>query len=234
MFVPNFLYIFIFCTIFSLFLRSPTERANSNGSIRFNQRNRHQPILSYQMPELVGYSAPTSEKDFARLKAPPIEHLSLKLDAANKLLNKDTSKPNSSHNGFDRVLPPIVVHKNDSQNIYNTINMASSYHDTTNSNTHRTELLSNSANERKLSTSMSTKSKDITNTTNSNAVKLSKFCHECGAKFIVDQAKFCMDCGARRAALDWNTYTHWNEFQTLAVTHIHTQTHIIEIANTWF
>lgn len=32
--------------------------------------------------------------------------------------------------------------------------------------------------------------------------KLSRFCHECGAKFLVDHARFCMDCGVRRVALD--------------------------------
>lgn len=28
--------------------------------------------------------------------------------------------------------------------------------------------------------------------------KLSKFCHECGYKFIVPTAKFCIECGVRR------------------------------------
>lgn len=29
-------------------------------------------------------------------------------------------------------------------------------------------------------------------------VKLSKFCHECGYKFVVPTAKFCIECGIRR------------------------------------
>lgn len=33
-------------------------------------------------------------------------------------------------------------------------------------------------------------------------MKLSKFCHECGAKFIVDNAKFCMECGVRRVTIE--------------------------------
>lgn len=37
---------------------------------------------------------------------------------------------------------------------------------------------------------------------NSNvSVKMSKFCHECGAKFVLEHAKFCMDCGVRRVVL---------------------------------
>lgn len=28
--------------------------------------------------------------------------------------------------------------------------------------------------------------------------KLSKFCHECGYKFVVPTAKFCIECGVRR------------------------------------
>ncbi|XP_030369585.1 uncharacterized protein LOC115620481 isoform X2 [Scaptodrosophila lebanonensis] len=39
------------------------------------------------------------------------------------------------------------------------------------------------------------------NTSMSSSMKMSKFCHECGAKFILEQAKFCMDCGVRRMIL---------------------------------
>uniref|UniRef100_A0A1A9UGY5 C2HC/C3H-type domain-containing protein n=1 Tax=Glossina austeni TaxID=7395 RepID=A0A1A9UGY5_GLOAU len=35
----------------------------------------------------------------------------------------------------------------------------------------------------------------------STSMKMSKFCHECGSKFIVEQAKFCMDCGVKRIVL---------------------------------
>ncbi|KPU76788.1 uncharacterized protein Dana_GF13426, isoform C [Drosophila ananassae] len=45
----------------------------------------------------------------------------------------------------------------------------------------------------------------LSNTSNtssmSSSMKMSKFCHECGAKFIVEQAKFCMECGVRRMVL---------------------------------
>ncbi|XP_067626313.1 serine-rich adhesin for platelets isoform X5 [Eurosta solidaginis] len=33
------------------------------------------------------------------------------------------------------------------------------------------------------------------------SMKMSKFCHECGAKFLIEQAKFCMECGVRRVVL---------------------------------
>lgn len=36
---------------------------------------------------------------------------------------------------------------------------------------------------------------------NTSTIKMSKFCHECGARFIVDQAKFCIDCGVKRLVL---------------------------------
>ncbi|KAL9919566.1 uncharacterized protein ACN427_001469 isoform 3-T3 [Glossina fuscipes fuscipes] len=39
------------------------------------------------------------------------------------------------------------------------------------------------------------------NSAMSTSMKMSKFCHECGSKFIVEQAKFCMDCGVKRIVL---------------------------------
>jgi hypothetical protein len=32
--------------------------------------------------------------------------------------------------------------------------------------------------------------------------ELSKFCHECGYKFVVPTAKFCIECGVRRIKVD--------------------------------
>lgn len=204
---------------FSLFLRSPADstaagnNTTTNGSIRFNQRNRHQPILSYQMPEIVGLSTPSAEKDFNRMKTvttSPHEQFAGKTDATKLFQKESTTKLNSPSNGFDRTLPPIILHKNDSQNIYNTINMTSGYHHDGSMTSRSDSLLTNNngaGEHRKLSTtsltSTTTKpSKDVPSQHLFNAMKLSKFCHECGAKFIVDQAKFCMDCGAKRAALD--------------------------------
>ncbi|XP_065370481.1 uncharacterized protein LOC135962465 isoform X2 [Calliphora vicina] len=39
------------------------------------------------------------------------------------------------------------------------------------------------------------------NSTMSSSMKVSKFCHECGSKFLLEQAKFCMDCGVKRIVL---------------------------------
>ncbi|XP_053965259.1 mucin-2 isoform X3 [Anastrepha ludens] len=47
----------------------------------------------------------------------------------------------------------------------------------------------------------SSSSLSSTNAAMSASMKMSKFCHECGAKFLVEQAKFCMDCGVRRIVL---------------------------------
>ncbi|KAH8400867.1 hypothetical protein KR009_001513 [Drosophila setifemur] len=41
----------------------------------------------------------------------------------------------------------------------------------------------------------------MSNSSMSSSMKMSKFCHECGAKFIIEHAKFCMDCGVRRMVL---------------------------------
>lgn len=153
------------------------------------------------MPEIVGLSTQTAEKDSSRMKVTsPLEQLAQKADA-NKSFHKESTKLNSPLNGFDRVLPPIIVHKNDSQNIYNTINMASSYHDGSMTSRSDSLLSTSAANDRKLATSMSIKPNKL-DTHQLNAMKMSKFCHECGGKFIVEQAKFCMDCGAKRAVLD--------------------------------
>ncbi|XP_017124493.1 uncharacterized protein LOC108144311 isoform X2 [Drosophila elegans] len=41
----------------------------------------------------------------------------------------------------------------------------------------------------------------MSNSSMSLSMKMSKFCHECGAKFIIEHAKFCMDCGVKRVVL---------------------------------
>lgn len=178
----------IFVIFFSLFLQTATT---NNESIRLNQRNRHLPINNYQMPEIIGMSSNINlNRDLSSVKASPLKQLILKPDLSK--LNSNETKAN----GFERVLPPIT-HKNDSQNIYNTISMASNYHDMKIKN-RATDSLVSSASDRQLS-SKSTIGKESTNL---STLKLFKFCHECGAKFIVDQAKFCMECGVRRAAVE--------------------------------
>lgn len=164
-----------FC--FSLFLNSSADNS-SMASSQFNHRNRQQSVLSYQVPEIVSSSSTRgSNRIVGRLKTAPIDHLKPEPNQITNTTTTNGTKSNTSLNGFDRILPPIFVHKNDSQNIYNTINMASSFHDAQNSN--------RSKEQSKL-----------------NAMKLSKFCHECGAKYILETAKFCMDCGVKRANLD--------------------------------
>lgn len=182
--------------MFSLFLHSPSNKANS-GSLRLSQRSR--PHLSYHMPEIVGVPSNNNFKDSGRIKASPLEQVASRPDSAK--LNNIGNKANPL-NGFDRVLPPIVVHKNDSQNIYNTINTSSSCYDqsTKRSDAKRTDTMTSSAVGRKMVSAIPRRDKDTPNTSHS-ASKLSKFCYECGARFIMDEAKFCMDCGVKRATL---------------------------------
>lgn len=176
---------------FSLFLQTATatDRSTNNDSIRFNQRNRHQSINNYQMPEIIGMSSNINvNRDMGSTNKGQI------------IMKSDFNKLNANEirpNGFERVLPPITTHKNDSQNIYNTINMASNYHDTKVTN-RATDSLVGSASDRKFSSISPIGKESISFST----IKLFKFCHECGAKFIVDQAKFCMECGVKRAAAE--------------------------------
>ncbi|XP_055920953.1 uncharacterized protein LOC129952414 isoform X2 [Eupeodes corollae] len=61
--------------------------------------------------------------------------------------------------------------------------------------------LSTSTLEKKHKSTKSTGSISNSSSTNNLPtpnVKTSKFCHECGSKFLLDQAKFCMDCGTPR------------------------------------
>lgn len=45
--------------------------------------------------------------------------------------------------------------------------------------------------------------KEIRNSSSSGSeMKMSKFCHECGSKFLISSAKFCMECGVRRMVLE--------------------------------
>lgn len=44
-------------------------------------------------------------------------------------------------------------------------------------------------------------SKCLRSTTSPAIGTFSKFCHECGNKFIVETAKFCMECGIRRMVM---------------------------------
>lgn len=111
---------------------------------------------------------------------------------------------------LNEILPPIVLHKNDSKNIYNMINMSMS----TNGNTRGRNLSSvhvpsiqttpKFSNQKVLSPISSASISHPANDLGSNETppKQLKFCHECGAKFIIDKAKFCMECGVQRIYLD--------------------------------
>ncbi|KAH8321922.1 hypothetical protein KR067_009823 [Drosophila pandora] len=76
-------------------------------------------------------------------------------------------------------------HQTQSQPAYNTNTINNNTTVPMTPTTSQHSLLSNTSNTSSMSSSM----------------KMSKFCHECGAKFIVEQAKFCMECGVRRMVL---------------------------------
>ncbi|EDW00672.1 GH20883 [Drosophila grimshawi] len=50
-------------------------------------------------------------------------------------------------------------------------------------------------------TSLHSLASNNSNSSMTASMKLSKFCHECGGKFVIEHAKFCMDCGVRRVVL---------------------------------
>lgn len=177
----------------SLFRESPIEKS-TNALTRLNHRNRQQSLLSYQMPEIIGMSSGRSVGG-----------------AAN-----DGSKIIRSQSTTETLLPPLVTHahKNNSQNIYDSINLSSitsihggstkptfNYNNNLNSldkNGHSRAMPSNSiAGDLKPSPAASRHS-----LSNDAPPKMTKFCYECGAKFVVPHAKFCMECGVRRVVLE--------------------------------
>lgn len=123
------------------------------------------PVLSYQMPEFIGIHSENLRNKLSPIQPSPLKQVT-EMPESNKIMN-------------EQILPQITLHKNNSQNIYNTMNMAmtrKSYLDD-----HELSLGPTSFSEK--------------------TTKISKYCHECGAKFTVDQAKFCMECGVRRVTI---------------------------------
>lgn len=115
-------------------------------------------------------------------------------DSATKPSNPMTINP-------EKILPPIAAQqKNNSQNIYDTINLTAmkpliNYGKNYGERLIHPRSTPSSAVERKQVSAMNDSS-------GSGCSKLSRFCHECGAKFLVSSAKFCMECGVRRVVLE--------------------------------
>lgn len=157
---------------------------------RRNNPSRCNPlILKYQIPELIGTFPDKKLNESSRIRTAPVEHSVDRMYNinANTFSKSFNNKPTSP---IDRTLPPITLHKNDSQNIYNAFET---------SPMNRFGKNFDSSIDNKKSAWFSLKEKDLID---SNTMKLSKFCHECGAKFIVEQAKFCMECGVKRVTLE--------------------------------
>lgn len=177
---PNNIFSYSCCFCFSLFRQSPVEKPTMSLT-KLNQRNRQRNLLNYQMPEITGIGS-------------------------GHLPSSDESIPkSSSSNASDTSLPPIITpHKNNSQNIYDSISLPAmkpliNYGKTYGERLVHARSTPTSAVERKQNTTI----KDtVINNANCNGPKMSKFCHECGAKFMVLTAKFCMECGVRRVVLE--------------------------------
>lgn len=170
----------------SLFRESPIEKS-TNAMSRLNHRSRQQSLLSYQMPEIIGMSS-----------------------------GRDVGGIRSTTNNTETLLPPLVTHahKNNSQNIYDSINLSSitSMHGTTTKPTFNYNNNLNSFDKNGRSRAMPSNSiagdrkpapaATKHSLTNDAPPKMTKFCYECGAKFVVPHAKFCMECGVRRVVLE--------------------------------
>lgn len=141
-------------------LYNPAYKTNELCQRSFQKSSVH----SYQMPEFIGILPENLRNKLSSIQSSPLEEVT-EVPESNEIMTKQISTA-------------ITLHKNDSQNIYNTMNM------TRNSYLNGPELSLGPC-------SFSEK-----------GTKLSKFCHECGVKFIVDQAKFCMECGVRRVTID--------------------------------
>lgn len=176
-----------------MFRPSPIETKFTSNLTRLNQRNRQRSSSNYQMPDVNGNASSTTTATTSSTS--PITN-----DAQTKI-ERTTSA--TTTNSTDTSLPPIVTqYKNNSQSIYD-INLnerighsfMQPQKNFIERNTHL-QLTPLSAVDFKQGPPTSL-SKDT-----ECAQKMSKFCHECGAKFIVSSAKFCMDCGVRRVLLD--------------------------------
>lgn len=169
-------------SLFSLYRQSPIEKSY-NPMIRTNQRHRPHQTLNYQIPEITGTCTGNIGSGFLNSLSP------LSSQPSSKGMQSTTAKvrcPSSS--GSESSLPPIVLtHKNDSQNIYNTIN-------------NNAQHLSDFSRDKKASVTpnQNNNEKDVKHLDS----RVPKFCYECGAKYIVAHAKFCMECGVKRVGLD--------------------------------
>lgn len=189
--------------------QSPIEKTSYNPLQRTNQRNRLNQQLNYQIPEIIGSHTSNAATSAGLLSHMPTKTLlspSVRLDSL------------KNRSGFESTLPPIIMHKNDSQNIYNAIHENSLHLSEISKNERSTTakptttasaIISNNNNNKYNS------NKTINNELNINMEKkdeaksiidsrMPRFCYECGAKYIVAQAKFCMECGVKRVSLDKN------------------------------
>lgn len=181
----------------------------SNALSRLNHRNRQQSLLSYQMPEIIDTS---SGRNIGRSGVAAMSSAAA-TSATNDNTKMGRSLSTTVHTS-DTMLPPLVthVHKNNSQNIYDSINLSSitamnsgtniggnkyTFNTNFDKNNHLRSAPPSSNSmfgDRKHSTSSST--------TTDGPQPMTKFCYECGAKFLVSHAKFCMECGVRRVVVE--------------------------------
>lgn len=196
----------------SLCRQSPIEKPHtvSRTSLRNQTIKIHEP-LSYQPFDIVGGCTAKSPSDATQASSPksrPLDGNQPTIQTPRQPLGSVRLEPVRSHvlstSSTESTLPPIVAHKNDSQNIYNAINENRVF-DTTARKSDRTAI----------SSAHRTNATNINSSNgNNNSVekdkclfdsRMPKFCYECGAKYIVPQAKFCMECGVKRVCLDQNS-----------------------------
>ncbi|TMW40808.1 hypothetical protein DOY81_014111 [Sarcophaga bullata] len=101
--------------------------------------------------------------------------------------NSNNNNNNNSNNNNNNDLDDFMRYERNNNN--NSYDMQS-IHPTTNSSIAKSQ--SNLESLQQYNTS---------NSTMSTSMKMSRFCHECGSKFLLEQAKFCMDCGVKRLIL---------------------------------
>ncbi|CAO1325581.1 unnamed protein product [Diamesa tonsa] len=111
---------------------------------------------------------------------------------SNKLPNFKEVSPNSK---------PIQIQQSEAEmsgveKLDNLCKMLSNPSDSDESNSLETDPI-----ERNTARSKSSADSAYGSVEDSADAKLSKFCHECGYKFIVPTAKFCIECGVRRIKL---------------------------------
>ncbi|XP_055836762.1 uncharacterized protein LOC129905330 isoform X2 [Episyrphus balteatus] len=179
----------------SLSRQSPSTDINTNHRSNLSKRNKptSAPPDSPKTGQHVSQcSTLTSQKYSNSSKNVVQKYRSRNLSLGSSSSSSDNSLPPISTKNLSSALKEHQTHIQGCKRAFLRNPLSSSPAETKNNSTKSPGSISDSSCSNNLSSLL---------TLGSSNVKVSKFCHECGSKFLLDQAKFCMDCGVRRIVL---------------------------------